>query len=101
MKILFLTNLLPLPLDNGGKIKTYTTLCGLHQGGHQIDLLCFTEEKKVDKDIIYELGKICSSINTIYLKLTSSTNKVYMFMILLKSLLSKYPLVFINIFLKR
>lgn len=31
MKILFLTNLLPYPLDNGGKIKSYTTLKAFFQ----------------------------------------------------------------------
>ena len=39
MKILFLTNLLPYPLDNGGKIKTYNTLSSLSEAGHEIDLI--------------------------------------------------------------
>ena len=43
MRILFLTNLLPYPLDNGGKIKTFTTLKALSDSGHDIDLLCFKE----------------------------------------------------------
>ena len=41
MKILFLTNLLPYPLDNGGKIKSYTTLKAFFQAGYNVDLLCF------------------------------------------------------------
>lgn len=32
MKILFLINLLPYPLDNGGKIKTYNTIRALSDG---------------------------------------------------------------------
>ena len=45
MRILFLTNLLPYPLDNGGKIKTYTTLNAFARAGYKIDVLCFKEKK--------------------------------------------------------
>ena len=41
MRILFLTNLLPYPLDNGGKIKTFSTLKALSIMGNSVDLLCF------------------------------------------------------------
>ena len=91
MKILFLTNLLPFPLDNGGKIKTYTTLNGLYKDKHEIDLICFAEQKAIDVYGVLELKKICSSVKVIYLRLTSSVNKIYMTKIAIKSLLSKYP----------
>lgn len=88
MRILFLTNLLPYPLDNGGKIKTYTTLTALKSLGHVIDLVCFTESK-----FIYEENKIndiCNSVTQVYNRLTTKENKIYMIRIALKSLLSKY-----------
>lgn len=90
MRILFLTNLLPYPLDNGGKIKTYTTLKSLSSNGHVIDLVCFREQISEDTDSTYELKKICNSVTTIYQKLTTAENKKYMMVMATKSLLSKY-----------
>ena len=46
MKILFITNLLPYPTDNGGKIKTYNTLKILSKS-NDIDLMCFYEDEKI------------------------------------------------------
>lgn len=89
MRILFLTNLVPYPLDNGGKIKTYSTIKALKELGHDIDVLCFTEEHNADERSISELKKICESINTVYLKLTTSENKKYMMGVAFKSLFSK------------
>lgn len=90
MKILFLTNLLPYPLDNGGKIKTYTTLQALHNAGHEIDLVCFKETNKDMSETESCLLNKCKSIKQIYLKLTTAEYKVYMFKKALQSLFSKY-----------
>ncbi len=90
MKILFLTNLLPYPLDNGGKIKTYTTLKSLKSAGNEIDLICFTEDDVPDVKNGEELKQICSSVTQIPWKITTSTNKAYMIKIAAKSLFSKY-----------
>lgn len=46
MKILFLTQLLPFPTDNGGKIKTLSTLTALKNLEHEINLACFVDQKK-------------------------------------------------------
>lgn len=91
MEILFLTNLLPYPLDNGGKIKTYTTLNALSEGGNDIDLFCF---KEVDEDMKAEEKKLlnfCRSICQIYLPLTTANHKKYMIKKAMASLLSKLP----------
>ena len=56
-RILFITNLLPYPLDNGGKIKTFNTLKILRRK-YDIHLLCFVDsehEKKYAK-VLKELG---------------------------------------------
>lgn len=90
MKILFLTNLLPYPLDNGGKIKTYTTLCALSKAGHEIDLVCFSEKKDPDKSCQEEIEKLCTSVNQVYLKLTTAENMPYMMKLAVKSLFSTY-----------
>ncbi len=44
MKILYLTQLFPYPLENGGRIKTYQTLKLLSQN-HQVYLCCFSPGK--------------------------------------------------------
>lgn len=56
-KVLFITNLLPYPLDNGGKIKTHNTLLILKDLFY-VDLFCFLESKSELKNIdkIEKLG---------------------------------------------
>lgn len=90
MKILFLTNLLPYPLDNGGKIKTYTTLDSLKKMGHQIDLVCFTEQSKIDEKSQNNILKLCCKVKQIQHKLTTAENKKHMIFLAAESLLSKY-----------
>lgn len=90
MKILFLTNLLPYPLDNGGKIKTYTTLQGLSMAGHCVDLVCFTEDRQSIYNIPKELLGICNKIEQVFWRLTTTENKKYMMQIAIRSLFSKY-----------
>ena len=91
MKILFLTNLLPYPLDNGGKIKSYTTLKAFFQAGYNVDLLCFKETNipmiKEEKELL----KNCNSISQVYLPLTTANHKKYMMGIAAVSLFSKLP----------
>lgn len=89
MKILFLTNLLPYPLDNGGKIKTYTTLRALKNADNEIDLVCFTETEDSQKNEV-GLADICNEIHQIPLKLTTALNKRYMLKVAICSLFSKY-----------
>lgn len=92
MNILFITNLLPYPLDNGGKIKTYTTLKALNNAGHRVDLVCFKESMDSFIAEEKELLAICHSVHQVYQKLTSASHKKYMIKLALRSLLSKYPL---------
>lgn len=90
MKILFLTNLLPYPLDNGGKIKTYSTLKALTNAGHDIDLLCFREvnDEKNTECLKNILG--CKNIYEVNHKLTTSIYLKYMMFIAIMSIFSKY-----------
>lgn len=91
MKILFLTNLLPYPLDNGGKIKTYTTLKSLSEAGHDIDLLCFKETKESMKENESEILKLCHTVKQVYLPLTTADHKKYMVDVAIKSIFSTLP----------
>lgn len=90
MRILFLTNLLPYPLDNGGKIKTYTTIRALADAGHKIDLVCFTEKNNIQKEYENQLLQLCQKVEQVYLKLTTAENMQYMMLMAIKSLFSAY-----------
>lgn len=90
MNILFLTNLLPYPMDNGGKIKTYTTLQALHNGGHNVDLVCFKENAQENEEFNKQILKLCRSVKQVELKLTTAENKMYMIATAFKSLFSRY-----------
>ena len=90
MNILFLTNLLPYPLDNGGKIKTYTTLKSLKDAGHHIDLLCFKENLNHTDNEENDLLEICENIQQVYQRLTTAENKMYMVQLAVRSLFSKF-----------
>lgn len=45
MRILFITNRLPYPLNDGGNIATYYNIQHLKKKGHKVDLLSFNTEK--------------------------------------------------------
>lgn len=91
MKILFITNLLPYPFDNGGKIKTYNTLKILSKS-NEIDLMCFYEDEEdlVKKDHLY---RFCKNIDCIKKPIITSKNINYMLKLAIKNLFSKIPLV--------
>ncbi|MDQ7026943.1 MAG: glycosyltransferase [Anaerolineae bacterium] len=61
MRILILTASLPYPLASGGAIRTYGILKGLHEAGHDITLLSFSEIDACDTP----LAAICQYIEVI------------------------------------
>lgn len=88
-RVLFITNLLPFPLDNGGKIKTYNTIVALSQH-YDIDLLCFVNNIE-DKKNISGLNKYVSNCTVIGKTLIRSTSRLSFMKDYLKSLISKRP----------
>ncbi|MGU8583467.1 glycosyltransferase family 4 protein [Clostridium perfringens] len=89
-KILFISTLLPYPLDNGGKIKTYNTLKILSEN-YDIDLICYYENEKELK-YIENLNKVVKNIDVFKSKITTNENKKYMCKLALKSLFTGLPL---------
>lgn len=91
-KILFLTNLLPYPPDNGGKIKTLSVLTALSKSGLDITLVCFSEDNQgmvsdfLDQNTIRIQKLICLKKD-----LTTSSNLIKMSFIAARSLFSKLP----------
>lgn len=90
-KILFITNLLPFPLDNGGKIKTYNTFRMLTHLNN-IDFICFVNSKR---DLIYvkELEKLGARVECVYKKIKHHKTPFLFILQILKSIFSVYPYV--------
>ncbi len=64
MRILFLTQLLPLPLDAGAKTRSYYVLRYLAEAGHEISLVCFTRPGDSHQWLV-DLCRICSRVETV------------------------------------
>lgn len=73
MKILFVANLVPYPLDGGGKIKTFTTIQSLAKK-NTIDLVCFYEHENIEEARSF-LGNYCRNISMLPIRVTTSENK--------------------------
>jgi len=97
-KILFITNLLPFPLDNGGKIKTYNTLTVLSEI-YDIDLLCFIEEEN-DSIYIKDLELLGINVSCVKKILRHAGKPRLLLFEIIKSLFSQYPYI-ISKFLSR
>lgn len=66
LKILFLAHLIPLPLDSGGKIKSYYTLKAL-SSRHELSVLAYVRTRE-EVEQMPELGKLCHRLRSIPLK---------------------------------
>lgn len=64
MRILFLSQLLPLPLDAGPKIRSYYVLRRLVEAGHDVTLLCFVRPTDKASDV-EAFRHICQSVETV------------------------------------
>lgn len=89
-KILFISTLLPYPLNNGGKIKTYNTLKMLSEK-YSIDLICYYEN---DEELKYinDIKDIVENVECIKGKITTNENKAYMCKLAFRSVFSMLPL---------
>lgn len=94
MRILFITNLLPYPLDNGGKIKTYNTL-NILSNGNDIDLFSFYESDKEENSISL-IKKKFNSLNVVKKILTTNKDLKRMKIIAFKSLFNRLPFVILK-----
>lgn len=90
MEILLITNLVPYPLDNGGKIKTFTTIKALSKE-HTVDLVCFYEKENQEK-AKSELSKYCRNIVMLPIRVTTNENVILMMRKALASLFTPYAL---------
>ena len=90
MKILYLANLLPYPLDGGGKIFTFSTIQALSKN-NEIDLLCFYEHEDI-KSGTEKLREFCCSVDALPIRVTTRENMPFMMVKAAKSLFSSYPL---------
>lgn len=76
MRLLFLSLGVPLPVNNGHKMRTWSILCSLAAEGHEIDFLTFAQPEEVGREWM-ELSRICRNVQMVPLilhNLTSSSD---------------------------
>jgi polysaccharide biosynthesis protein PslH len=64
MRVLFLTQVLPLPLDAGPKIRAYYVLRYLIEAGHEVTLLTFVRRED-PPEALQALIRLCHSVETV------------------------------------
>ena len=64
MRILFVTQLLPLPLDAGPKVRAYYVLRYLVEAGHEVHLVSFVRPGD-STDHVAELRALCGSLDAV------------------------------------
>jgi glycosyltransferase involved in cell wall biosynthesis len=64
VRILFLTQVLPFPLDAGPKIRAYYVMRYLAEAGHQVRLLSFIRPGESDEHVA-PLRRFCDSVETV------------------------------------
>lgn len=82
MKILFLAHLLPLPLDSGGKIKSYYTLKAL-ASKHEVRILAYVRNDE-ERKLIPDLKKICPNVEIVELNRNKLTQVSDIFLSILR-----------------
>ncbi len=87
MKILFLTQILPYPLDAGPKIRAYYVLRHLAQH-HDVTLISFVRPTDTDSSIAH-LSEFCTAVHTLLMPRSKLRDGVH----LLRSLLTGQPFI--------
>jgi glycosyltransferase involved in cell wall biosynthesis len=64
MHILFMTQVLPFPLDAGPKIRAYHVIRYLAEAGHKVHLLSFVRPGESDEHV-ESLRRLCASVSTV------------------------------------
>jgi polysaccharide biosynthesis protein PslH len=64
MRILFMTQVLPLPLDAGPKVRAYHVIRYLTEAGHDVHLLSFVRAGD-SAEHVASLKKLCASVDTV------------------------------------
>ena len=90
MNILYIANLIPYPLDSGGKIFTFSTIQALSKN-NEIDLLCFYEHEDINAGT-EKLREFCYSVDALPIRVTTRENMPLMMVKAVKSLFSSNPL---------
>ncbi|GAB4543411.1 MAG: glycosyltransferase family 4 protein [Anaerolineae bacterium] len=90
MRILFLSQVLPYPLDAGPKMRSYYVLRHLVQQ-HQVTLLSFVRESDRPEDIAH-LAQLCHAVHTIPMR----RNRLRDLGFLIQSLLTRQPFIIVR-----
>lgn len=90
MRILFLSQVLPYPLDAGPKTRSYFVLRHLVQS-HEVTLLCFVRDSDRPEDIAH-LAEVCHAVHTVPMRRSPVRDAKF----LAQSLLTRQPFLIIR-----
>lgn len=88
MKVLFLTNFIPYPIDSGAAIYTYTTLKALQEMGCEVDLYCFCDDKEPDPGALQDIVR---NVVTVRHNIITAKHRLQMAFKLILSLFQAKP----------
>lgn len=91
MRVLFFANLIPFPLDGGGKIFTFSVLKSLKESGHIVDIVCFYENENIE-EARKGLSPYYDSLTVLPIKVTTRENMGLMMLKAAASIFSNKPL---------
>ena len=91
MNILFITKLLPYPIDAGGKYKTFQII-KLISRNNKINFVSFVDVKK-DYRFKSRIKNYCSSVNLIHLPVVNARHRLLIFKFII-SLIKFAPFTF-------
>lgn len=86
MRILYLSQLVPYPLDAGPKVRQYFVLRRLAEAGHVVTLLAFRRESDTDAAVAH-LREFCAEVHTVPMRRSSARDAVH----LARSLVTREP----------
>lgn len=64
MRILCVSNDIPLPANSGGRVDVWRRMSALHEAGHTLGLVCWVDVGRGEppsQDVLAKLGEVCST----------------------------------------
>jgi hypothetical protein len=65
MRILCISNDIPLPANSGGRVDVWRRLCALRDGGHTLALVCWRDagrDERPSPAVLKRLGEVCAEV---------------------------------------
>lgn len=68
MRLLCVSNDIPLPANSGGRVDVWRRLCALRDAGHSVALLCWMDQGRAERptaEVMQRLEAVCESVRVV------------------------------------